>query len=50
MEQTLSLLRKLKYVENAMFKDRNAYDESVDPGDKDLPTRRDVEMVLLDLL
>ena len=49
MEDTLSLLRQLKYTESIMFADRNPYaDKST--WDSDAPTHSDVEMVLLDLL
>jgi hypothetical protein len=48
IEQTLSLLRQLKYVENALLNGRNLYiDESEDINH---PSYCDVEMILLDLL
>jgi hypothetical protein len=49
MEQTLSLLRQLKYIENVMFADCNPYVESGVPGPLDY-RHSDVEMILLDLL
>ncbi|KAL7566727.1 hypothetical protein ACA910_017781 [Epithemia clementina (nom. ined.)] len=46
MDQTLSLLRQLKYMENVFFAGRNPYER---PNAKD-PTHQDIEMILLDLL
>lgn len=49
-DQTLSLLRLLKFVENVMFEDRNVYLDSDTIRDPDLPSTADVEMIILDLL
>jgi hypothetical protein len=50
MEQTLSLLRQLKYTENVMFTgNKDPYTYSNRSG-SDEPTQSDVEMILLDLL
>lgn len=50
LDETLSLLRKLKYIESILFPDNNAYDE-FDKGDgSHQPVRSDVEMILIDLL
>jgi hypothetical protein len=46
MDQTLSLLRQLKYTENLMFAELDPYGESVSPG----RVHRDIEMILVDLL
>ena len=52
MEQSLTLLRQLRYVENAMFAAKDPYhceDERAETGG-DEPNHADVEMILLDLL
>lgn len=49
MEQTLSLLRQLKYTENVLFAGRNPYAEFNDAGQKE-PCHADIDMILLDLL
>lgn len=49
MEQSLSLLRQLKYTENIMFAGKDPYTE-VSESATDEPKHADVEMVLLDLL
>jgi len=46
MDQTLSLLRQLKYTENVLFEGRNPYEDTTL---KDT-IHQDVEMILLDLL
>ena len=48
-QETLSLLRHLKFVENVLFQGKNAYhDDEVRAPDQ--PTPADVEMIILDLL
>jgi hypothetical protein len=49
MEQTLSLLRQLKYTENVLFAGRNPYAEFNNAG-QDEPCHADIDMILLDLL
>lgn len=49
MEQTLSLLRQLKYTENVLFAGKNPYAEFNDTG-PDEPCHTDIDMILLDLL
>jgi len=49
MEQTLSLLRQLKYTESIMFAERNPYEEGC-ASESGKSIHADVEMVLLDLL
>lgn len=49
MEQSLSLLRQLKYTENIMFSGRDPYAEPANASPEDT-THSDVEMILLDLL
>lgn len=46
MDQTLALLRQLKYTENVFFEDKNPYEDTTL---KDT-VHQDVEMILLDLL
>lgn len=46
MDQTLSLLRQLKYLENAIFEVGNPYESTEAKND----LRQDIEMILLDLL
>jgi hypothetical protein len=48
IEQTLSLLRQLKYVESALLSGKNLYIEESEVVDH--PSYCDVEMILLDLL
>lgn len=50
LEQTLSLLRKLKYVENVIFPEHTAYEELDKLRESEHATRLDVEMILLDLI
>jgi Ran GTPase-activating protein (RanGAP) involved in mRNA processing and transport len=50
LEQTLSLLRKLKYVENVIFPEHTAYEELDKLRESDHALRCDVEMILLDLI
>jgi hypothetical protein len=48
MEQTLSLLRQLKYIESVMFEGQNPYaDFNESP---DAPCHADIDMILMDLL
>lgn len=48
-QETLSLLRQLKFVENVLFPGKAIYtDEEVHEPDQ--PTPADVEMIILDLL
>lgn len=49
MDQTLSLLRQLKYAENILFAKINPYAEFDQVAD-DKPNHSDIEMILLDLL
>lgn len=50
MEQTLALLRQLKYSENVMFAGKkDPYADSITYGYEE-QTHADVEMILLDLL
>jgi hypothetical protein len=48
MEQSLSLLRQLKYIENVMFAGKDPYTEP-EPSSNE-QTHADIEMILLDLL
>jgi hypothetical protein len=48
IEQTLSLLRQLKYTESAFLAGRNLYVDDFDPNV--YPSYVDVEMILLDIL
>ena len=50
MDQTLSLLRQLKYTESVIFVGRNPYVEISDCESEDRPCHADVDMILLDLL
>jgi hypothetical protein len=50
MEQTLSLLRQLKYTESVMFAGRNPYADFNESGSGDHPYHSDIDMILLDLL
>ena len=52
MDQTLSLLRQLKYTESVLFAGRNPYAAELTEatGSDDLPRHSDVDMILLDLL
>ena len=50
MEQTLSLLRQLKYTERVMFAGRDPYVDFHDEVSGDLPSHADVDTILLDLL
>ena len=49
MEQSLSLLRQLKYTENIIFSGKDPYIDATDVGPNE-PSHADVEMILLDLL
>ena len=46
----MSLLRKLKYVENVIFPEHTAYEELDKLRESENATRLDVEMILLDLI
>jgi hypothetical protein len=50
LEQTLSLLRKLKYVENVIFPEHAEYEDLDRLRESEHATRLDVEMILLDLI
>lgn len=50
MDQTLSLLRQLKYIESVMFAGKNIYTDSINIGSDESPCHADVDMILLDLL
>jgi hypothetical protein len=50
LELTLSLLRKLKYVENVIFPQHTAYEDLDRLRESEHATRLDVEMILLDLI
>ena len=50
MDQTLSLLRQLKYTENVLFAGRNPYADCTETASDDPPCHSDVDMILLDLL
>lgn len=50
MDQTLSLLRQVKYTESVMFAGRNPYAECTECGSEDQPYLADVDMILLDLI
>jgi len=49
MEQSLSLLRQLKYTENIIFSGKDPYTDLTEQGAEE-PSHADVEMILLDLL
>jgi len=49
VDQSLSLLRQLKYTENIMFAGRDPYSDEPS-SNPDAPIHADVEMILLDLL
>lgn len=49
MDQSLSLLRQLKYTENVIFAGRDPYAD-IPQGNSDLACHADIEMILLDLL
>jgi len=49
MEETLSLLRQLKYIENVLFAGRDPYAGFSDTGSDEF-NHTDVDMILLDLL
>jgi hypothetical protein len=48
MEQTLSLLRQLKYIESVMFAGRNPYADF--HASDDSPCHADIDMILMDLM
>jgi hypothetical protein len=49
MEQTLALLRQLKYTENVMFaENKDPYADSLSKAEQQMLS--DIEMILLDLL
>jgi len=48
-QETLSLLRQLKFVENVLFQGKDVYTDG-EVREPDQPTPTDVEMIILDLL
>jgi hypothetical protein len=50
MEQSLGLLRQLKYTENVLYAGVDPYSDEMDHPDESQPSHADVEMILLDLL
>lgn len=49
-EQTLALLRLLKFVESVMFQGKNPFTNRETIHDPEQPSPDDVEMIILDLL
>jgi hypothetical protein len=48
-EQTLALLRLLKFVESVMFQDKDPFADNATIRDPEQPSPSDVEMIILDL-